>query len=129
MPRLALSTVHLAVREYWTAAAALIGLCILGECSLSTLLPRPTLVRGETASLSRDLFTCARVLEPAFRIQCTSRGAALAASRGSKCRLLATCIPSPLPPGLGQRDGRPHLAHLGSATHLALSSQFTSHGY
>lgn len=40
MPRLALSTVHLAVREYWTAAAALIGLCILGE-SLSHNPPCP----------------------------------------------------------------------------------------
>ena len=51
MPRLALSTVHLAVREYWTAAAALIGLCILGELFCFTFHPRPTPVGSDTASL------------------------------------------------------------------------------
>lgn len=55
MPRLALSTVQLAVREYWTAAAALIGLCLLGESLPSTVLAPPdsAVVRFDCHRLGR----------------------------------------------------------------------------
>ncbi|GAA5867844.1 hypothetical protein JCM3774_005878 [Rhodotorula dairenensis] len=48
MPRLALSTVQLAVREYWTAAAALIGLCLLAYLTN----PDPASFRTHLTSLS-----------------------------------------------------------------------------
>ncbi|GAA5986145.1 hypothetical protein JCM10908_006430 [Rhodotorula pacifica] len=48
MPRLALSTVQLAVREYWTAAAALVGLCILAYLTK----PDPASFRTHLTSLS-----------------------------------------------------------------------------
>ena len=64
MPRLALSTVHLAVREYWTAAAALIGLCILGELFCFTSFARPTRARRDSPPSRFSL--CARVWSRRF---------------------------------------------------------------
>ncbi|GAA6018569.1 hypothetical protein JCM8202_000561 [Rhodotorula sphaerocarpa] len=48
MPRLALASVQLAVREYWTAAAAIIGLCILAYLTN----PDPASFRTHLTSLS-----------------------------------------------------------------------------
>lgn len=108
MPRLALSTVHLAVREYWTAAAALIGLCILGQSLSYNLLARPTVARRDLPRFSLR----PRVWSRRFAYSVPPAGLVRQLQGAQRVICLLPVCPCALPTGQGQRDGMAHLAHL-----------------